>query len=113
VPKLERQGENFMDLNAYITKGIEIAGGIVALADHLHIDRTNLANAKAGRRGLPGYACVGLAQLIGEDERHVWAASELVTEKNPERRALWLPFVQEIAPNVRNQNARIGINSIL
>lgn len=102
-----------MDLNAYISKGIEITGGVIALADRLSIDRTNLANAKAGRRGLPGYACVRLAQLIGEDERRVIAASELVTEKNPERRAVWLPFVQEIAANVRTQTVRKVQSSIL
>lgn len=95
-----------MDLNGYITKGIDAKNGVIALADYLGVDRTNLASAKSGRRGLPAYACVKLAQLIGEDERRVIAASELVTEKNPERRAVWLPFVQEIATAATKKTAR-------
>ena len=102
-----------MDLKGYITKGIDAAGGVIALAERLDIDRTNLTSAKAGRRRLPNHACVKLAQLIEEDERKVWAASELVTEKNPERRAVWLPFVQEIAANASNQTARNVSSSIL
>lgn len=92
-----------MNLNSYITMGIEAKGGVIALAEHLGIDRTYLPRAKTGKHGLPNYACVKLAQLIGEDERRVIAASELVTEKNPERRAVWLPFVQEIAANAKGR----------
>lgn len=94
-----------MDLNGYITKGIEAASGVIALADFLGVDRTYLPRARAGKQGLPTYACVKLAQLIGEDERRVIAASELVTEKNPERRAVWLPFVQEIAKSAKSKTA--------
>ncbi len=38
-----------------------------------------------------------MAQLIGEDELRIIAASNLITEKNPERRAVWLPFIQAAA----------------
>lgn len=102
-----------MELNYYITKGIDAKHGVIALAEYLGIDRTYLPRARAGKQGLPGYACVKLAQLIGEDERRVIAASELVTEKNPERRAVWLPFVQEIAQSVRTQAVRKVQSSIL
>jgi hypothetical protein len=106
LAKMQCQQGKTMDLNTYITKGAEIAGTIKALADRLGVGATDVSNVKAGRRGLPLFACVRLAQLIGEDERRVIAASELVTEKNPERRAVWLPFVQEFAAHARKQTAR-------
>lgn len=93
-----------MELREMIERAAEKTGGQKELADKIGINPNNLTNAKRGERGLPTYACVKLAQLIGEDERHVIAASELVTEKNPERRAVWLPFVQEIATGARKQN---------
>ena len=102
-----------MKLKDYITKGIDAKHGVIALAEYLGVDRTYLPRARAGRQGLPGYACVKLAQLIGEDERRVIAASELVTEKTPERRAVWLPFVQEIAQNARQQTVQKVQSSIL
>ena len=102
-----------MDLRAYIEKAAEKTEGQKALADLLGLTQQALTDAKSSRRGLPAYACVKLAQLIGEDERRVLAASELVTEKNPERRAVWLPFVQEIAQNALQKTARQVSNSIL
>jgi len=95
-----------MDLKACIAEGAAKIGTQKALAERLGVTEQNLAAAKCGRRGLPGYACVKLAQLIGEDERRVIAASELVTEKNPERRAVWLPFVQEIAATAKSKTTR-------
>lgn len=44
-------------------------------------------------RGLPVYACIELARLIEVDPMEVIAASELVTEKNEKRKAIFLPFV--------------------
>ena len=55
--------------------------------------KSPITNAKAHRRGLPNYACVVLADLVGAERIEVIAASELVTEKNPEKREVWLPFV--------------------
>lgn len=95
-----------MELRAYISKGEDIKKSGKALADFLGVTAPDLSSAKAGRRGLPAYACVKLAQLIGEDERCVIAASELVTEKNPERRAVWLPFVTETADAMISENLR-------
>ena len=86
-----------MDLKNYIEAGIALKTDQTELANSLGIHRDVLTHAKAGRRGLPVFACVKLAQLIDEVECRVIAASELVTETNPERRAVWLPFVQEIA----------------
>jgi len=87
-----------MDLKTYIESGLALKDDQTALAHALGINRDVLTHAKANRRGLPVFACVKLAQLIGEDERRVIAASELITEKDPERRAVWLPFVQDSAP---------------
>ena len=58
----------------------------------------NLTNAKAQQRGLPNYACVILAKLLGVPPIEVIAANELVTEKREERRAEWLPFVLGATP---------------
>lgn len=52
-----------------------------------------LTAAKAGRRGLPAIACGKLAEILGIDRWTVIAASELVTEKNEEKRAYFSPFV--------------------
>lgn len=95
-----------MDLNGYITKAVEVTGTIRELSDRLQIPANAISDAKRGTRGIPAFACVKLAQLIGEDERRVIAASELVTEKNPERRAVWLPFVTEIAQAARRKTAQ-------
>lgn len=95
-----------MELRDYIQRAAESLNGQKALAETLGLRPTQITDAKAGRIGLPAYACVKLAQLIGEDERRVIAASELVTEKNPERRAVWLPFVTEIAEAAKRTTAR-------
>lgn len=95
-----------MELKTYIEQAEKLLHTGKAVAEKLGVNAPDLSGAKAGRRGLPGYACVRLAQLIGEDERRVIAASELVTEKNPERRAVWLPFVQAIAETAKKQTAR-------
>ena len=92
-------------MNEYISKGIEAIGSLKALADWLGVQQQNLSHARADRRGIPPYACVKLAQLIKENELTVLAASELATEKNPERRAIWFPFVQETATDATMRNA--------
>ena len=81
------------DLKTYIERGEKQAGGQKALAELLHQHPGNLRGAKAGLKGLPVAVCYQLAELIGEDERRVVAASELITEKKAERRAVLLPFV--------------------
>ena len=94
-----------MNLNDYIAKGIDITGTIRELAKLLDQQPNAVSEAKHGKRGLPAFACVKLAQLIGKDELAVLAASELATEKNPERRAVWFPFVQATATDATIRNA--------
>jgi hypothetical protein len=83
-----------MELKKLIERAEKAAGSQKALGLILGINPSNLRNAKAGQQGLPVAACYQVAELIGEDERCVIAASELVTEKKPERRAILLPFVR-------------------
>lgn len=82
-----------MDLRELIEAGSRKAGEQKALAALLKIGTTDIANAKAGRRGLPAPACFMLADYLGIDPATVIAASELVTEKNEERRKIFYPFV--------------------
>lgn len=63
-----------------------------ATALALGVKPQQLTDAKHGRIGLPDYACFRLAALLDLDPAQVIAASALVTEKDPERRAVFAPF---------------------
>jgi hypothetical protein len=82
-----------MELKDYIEAGIAKCGTAVSLAKQLSQNANAVRDAKRHRQGLPNYACVMLADLLGVERIEVIAASELVTEKNPERQKVWLPFV--------------------
>lgn len=86
-----------MELRELIERAEKAAGSQKALALMLNQDAGNLRGAKAGLKGLPTYACVQIAELIGVPEMMVIAASELITEKKPERRAIFKPFVSRAA----------------
>jgi len=86
-----------MELKELIEKAEKTAGSQKALGLMIGINPSNLRNAKAGQQGLPNYACVMIADLIGEERITVIAASELVTEKKEERRKVWHPFVARAA----------------
>jgi hypothetical protein len=86
-----------MELKEIIEKAEKIAGSQKALALRIGQDAGNIRGAKAGIKGLPTYACVMIADLIEMDRIAVIAASELVTEKKEERRAIWHPFVSHAA----------------
>lgn len=83
-----------MNFKTYIERAEKAAGSQKALSEIVGQSTSRLRDAKSGRCGLPVSVCYQIANLIGEDERVVVAASELVTEKKPERRAVLLPFVQ-------------------
>lgn len=87
-----------MELRDYIEAGIKEKKTVSALAEQLGVSATNIADAKAHRRGLPAHSCVKLSQLLNVDLKAIIAASELTTERKEEKRAFWLPFVmnQEI-----------------
>ena len=82
-----------MEFRNYIEAGIKQCGTAVALAKELEQDATVIRNAKAHRRGLPVYACIELAKMLDIPPMEVISASELVTEKNERRKAVFFPFV--------------------
>jgi hypothetical protein len=82
-----------MELKNYVEKGIEKAGGTAALAKLLALHAQQVTDAKAMRITLPVSACYALAELIEENTLEIIAASELVTEKKPERRAVFLKYL--------------------
>ncbi|MDP1872521.1 MAG: hypothetical protein Q8K61_13005 [Gallionella sp.] len=86
-----------MELREIIESAEKAAGGQKALALRIGLGEANIRAAKCGARNLPTYACVMIADLIGMDRIAVIAASELVTEKKEERRAIWHPFVSHAA----------------
>ncbi len=83
-----------MELNDYIDMAVAKCGSIQAVADAIGTQRENLSAAKRGKRGIGAYPATRLAQIVGVEPLEVIAASELVTEKNEERRKFWSPFVE-------------------
>ena len=100
-----------MELKDYIENAEKSAGGRQPLADILGQNADAITGAKAHRRGLPNFACIKIADMLGVDRLEVIAASELVTEKKPERREVWLPIVlaaeaREIARTAEQSTAQ-------
>lgn len=82
-----------MEMRDFIEAGIAKCGTAVELGKVIEQHQNAVRDAKGHRRGLPVYACIRLAHLIEADPLAVIAASELVTEKKEERRAILLPLV--------------------
>lgn len=78
-----------MNLRDYIEMGEMEAGSQVKLAKFLMMNPANIRNAKRGTQGIPDAMCIKLAKLVEVTEIEVIAASNLVTEKNPERRKIF------------------------
>ena len=78
-----------MNLRDYIEMGEMEAGSQVKLAEFLMMNPANIRNAKRGTQGIPDAMCIKLAKLVKVTEIEVIAASNLVTEKNPERRKIF------------------------
>lgn len=85
-----------MELRDMIETAAKSAGNQSNLAKVIGVHPDVLTAAKANRRGLPEVACGKLAEILGIDRWTVIAASALVTEKNPEKRAYLAPFVLEL-----------------
>lgn len=77
-----------MDMKKYIEMGEKAAGSQQELAEYLGQFASAIGRVKRGAAGLPIPLCVKLADLIGEPRLEVIAASDLVTEKNAERRKI-------------------------
>ncbi len=82
-----------MELRQMIEIAAQRKGEQKNLAKALGMNPNDLSSAKAGRRGLPAIACGKLAEILGIDRWTVIAASELVTERNEEKRNYFRPFV--------------------
>ena len=78
-----------MDIKIYIERGEKKAGKQIELARFLGIRDTTLRLAKSGKMGLPDAICIKLADYIEADRLEVIAASNLVTEKDEERRKIF------------------------
>lgn len=85
-----------MELRELIESAAKIAGSQTALAKVIGVRPDQLTHAKAAKAGLPEVACGKLAEVLGIDRWTVVAASALVTEKNPEKRAYLSPFVHTL-----------------
>ncbi|MDD3482985.1 hypothetical protein [Azovibrio restrictus] len=85
-----------MELSDYIEMGIRKTESktVKELAELIGMKRENLSAAKRHKSGIAPYAATKLAQIVGVEPLEVIAASELVTEKNDERRKFWSPFVE-------------------
>lgn len=86
-----------MDLKSFIERAEKAVGSQRTLGQMIGQSPSALRSAKAGLIGLPSYACVMIAEIIGEDKIVVIAASELVTEKKQERRKIWMACVAKTA----------------
>lgn len=76
-------------MKTYIEKAEKKAGTQIKLAEILNVSDAYIRNAKKGRSGLPDAICIKLADYIQEDRLEVIAASNLVTEKDIERRKIF------------------------
>lgn len=85
-----------MEQRDYIEQGVAVKGSLAALGRFLDQGESPMRSARNHKCGLPVYACIKLAELIGVTPLEIIAASELVTEKREERRAVFLPFVQQM-----------------
>lgn len=86
-----------MELKELIERAEKAAGSQKELGLRIGQSPSAIRSAKAGIIGLPDYACVMIAKLIGEEPITVIAASNLATEKKEERREIWRPFVARAA----------------
>lgn len=78
-----------MEMKTYIEKAEKKAGKQIELAKKLGISDAYIRMVKTGRRGFSDDICIKLADYIGEDRLEVIAASNLVTEKDEEKRKIF------------------------
>ena len=69
--------------------GEKKAGKQAELAKYLNVRYTTIGLVKSGKRGLPEALCIKLADYIGVNPLQVIAASNLITEKDEERRKIF------------------------
>jgi DNA-binding XRE family transcriptional regulator len=78
-----------MEMRQFIEMGEEKAGGQSKLAEIIQTRYTTLVAVKAGKRSLTAATCIKLARYINVEEIEVIAASNLIIEKDEERRKIF------------------------
>lgn len=76
-------------LTGIINKAAEQLGGKKQLADYLEMPANNLSDVLGNRRGLTPYAQEKLEELMQLPHGSMRPASEIITEKKPERVEFW------------------------
>jgi len=91
-------------MKKYIEIGEKKAGKQIELARILNVRDSTLRLVKSGNNGLPDAICIKLADYIEVDPLHVIAASNLVTEKNEERRKIFESCLSEEKRTLHKKN---------
>lgn len=78
-----------MEMRDYVEKGEKKAGSQVKLAEYLKIQASTLGLVKQGKKSLATAHCIKLARYIDADEIKVIAASNLIIEKDEEKRKIF------------------------
>lgn len=78
-----------MKMNEFIEAAEKKAGKKTELAKILKISDGYIRMVKTGRRGFSDDVCIRLADYIGANRLEVIAASNLVTEKDEEKRKIF------------------------
>lgn len=86
-----------MQMKKFIEEAERKAGKQTELARILGISDAYIRMVKTGKRGFADDICIKLADYIGADRLEVIAASNLVTEKDEEKRKLFESCFQKVA----------------
>lgn len=78
-----------MEMKKFIEMGEKKAGKQIELAKYLNIQASTLGLVKQGKKSLTTALCIKLARYIEVDELEVIAASNLIIEKDEERRKIF------------------------
>jgi transcriptional regulator with XRE-family HTH domain len=78
-----------MEMKKFIEMGEKKAGKQIELAKYLNIQASTLGLVKQGKKSLTAALCIKLARYINVDELEVIAASNLIIEKDEERRKIF------------------------
>lgn len=86
-----------MKMNEYLEKAQIKAGSQVRLSKILGISDRYIRLVRDGERSLADDLCIKLADYINEDRLEVIAASNLVTEKDEEKRKIFESCFRRVA----------------
>jgi len=101
-----------MKMKTYIEMAEKKAGKQAELAKYLNVRYTTIGLVKSGKRGLPEALCIKLADFIEVNPLAVIAASNLITEKDEERRKIFENCLSKVA-SLTSITLLIGVISIM